>query len=117
MDKSKMKNMVVLKDLPSNIVDEAIVILKPNVKLKSISKTNKDKKKDRDKKNKKETKDNSRKYIINEAEMLITNYINDIENQRKKKVKSNVSIERKYKRLKLMALVFVILFFVSCIIK
>ena len=31
-----MKNMVVLKNLPSNIVDEAIVILKPNVKLKSL---------------------------------------------------------------------------------
>ena len=30
MDISNMKNMVVLKNLPSNIVDEAIVILKNN---------------------------------------------------------------------------------------
>ena len=30
MNTDDMKNMVVLKNLPSNIVDEAIVILKPN---------------------------------------------------------------------------------------
>mgnify|MGYP003293870413 CR=1 FL=1 len=36
MNTENMKNMLVLKDLPSNIVDEAIVILKPNVKLKSL---------------------------------------------------------------------------------
>ena len=29
-----MKNMIVLKNLPSNIVDEAFVILKPNSKIK-----------------------------------------------------------------------------------
>ena len=28
--------MVVLRNLPSNIVEEAIVVLKPNVKLKSL---------------------------------------------------------------------------------
>ena len=38
MDTEKMKNMVVLRNLPSNIVDEAIVILKPNIKLKSLDK-------------------------------------------------------------------------------
>ena len=32
-----MKNILVLKDLPSNIVDEAIVILKPNVKLRNLN--------------------------------------------------------------------------------
>ena len=30
MEKGQMKNIVVLKNLPSNLVDEAIVILKPN---------------------------------------------------------------------------------------
>ena len=34
MDISNMRNMVVLKNLPSNIVDEAIVILKTNKKIK-----------------------------------------------------------------------------------
>lgn len=38
MDSSGMRNIVVLKELPSNIVEEAIVILKGNVDAKSIDK-------------------------------------------------------------------------------
>ena len=38
MDTSNMKNIVVLKNLPSNIVEEAIVILKSNAKVKNINK-------------------------------------------------------------------------------
>ena len=34
MDINNMKNVVVLKDLPSNIVDEAIILLKQNQKNK-----------------------------------------------------------------------------------
>ena len=34
MEASNMKNMVVLKNLPSNIVDEAIIILKNGKKVK-----------------------------------------------------------------------------------
>ena len=34
MNISDMKNIVILKDLPSNIVDEAIVFLKQNQKVK-----------------------------------------------------------------------------------
>ena len=34
MEDSKLKNMVVLKNLPSNIVDEAIIVLKSNKKVK-----------------------------------------------------------------------------------
>ena len=41
MNTENMKNMVVIKNLPSNIVDEAIVILKPNIKLKSLDKIEK----------------------------------------------------------------------------
>ena len=36
MEFGQMKNIVVLKNLPSNIVDEAIVVLKPNKKAKQI---------------------------------------------------------------------------------
>ena len=36
MDIGQMKNMVVLKNLPSNIVEEAIVVLKPNKKVKNV---------------------------------------------------------------------------------
>ena len=33
MDTSSLKNIVVLKDLPSNIVEEAIVVSKSNKKI------------------------------------------------------------------------------------
>ena len=32
MEESKLKNMVVLKNLPSNLVEEAIIVLKSNKK-------------------------------------------------------------------------------------
>lgn len=38
MEENNMKNIVVLKDLPSNLVDEAIVIFKQNVNVKNIYK-------------------------------------------------------------------------------
>lgn len=34
MDVSNMKNIIVLKNLPSNLVEEAIVVLKENKKVK-----------------------------------------------------------------------------------
>ena len=70
MNISQMKNMIVLKDLPSNIVDEAIVILKNNAKVKNrqaIENGNLDK-----------FKENSNidyDYLIKEAEFVIENYI------------------------------------------
>ena len=34
MDINRMRNIVILKDLPSNIVDEAFIVLKKNQKIK-----------------------------------------------------------------------------------
>lgn len=107
MDKDNMKNMVVLKDLPSNIVEEAIVILKPNVKFKSLDKIEKNNK------GKKIKTVNPKKYIINEAEMLVSNYISRIENDKNKKVKANKQIEDKCKRLKIIAIFLGIAFLAS----
>ena len=108
MDKQDMKNMVVLKDLPSNIVDEAIVILKPNIKIKNLDLI--------DKNSKKPKKENSKKYIINEAEMLISNYISNVENNKNKNIKINKKIEKKYKRLKAVSValgvIVMLLFFI-----
>ena len=100
-----MKNIVVLKNLPSNIVEEAIVVLKGNkVKLPE----NKDKGND----NKEKTND----YILKEAEMVISNYLSKVENRGLIGKKKNKGIEKKYKILKLVsaclfvALIGVILF-------
>ena len=43
MEESKLKNMVVLKNLPSNLIEEAIVILKSNKKVKKLEKIDKEK--------------------------------------------------------------------------
>ena len=89
MNDNIIKNIVVLKDLPSNIVDEAIIILKPNRKIKSLETiNNKTIKKLRDE------KDN--KYILKEAELLIKEYISKTDNTEF----NNKKIEEKYKRLK-----------------
>lgn len=115
MDIENMKNMIVLKNLPSNIVDEAIVILKPNIKLKSLNIPEKNSVKN--KKSKEIKSKNSKKYIINEAEMLVSNYISKIENEKKNVSKVNKKIENKYKRVRALAMFLGILFLFSCIIR
>lgn len=112
MNTDNMKNMVVLKNLPSNIVDEAIVILKPNIKLKSLDTIDKN-----SKKNKKVKEENSKKYIINEAEMLVTNYISKIESDKNKKIKANKKIEDKCKRLKMISISLGIMLLLSFLIR
>lgn len=96
-----LKNMVVLKDFPSNIVEEAIVIFKNNIKIKEVEKAKKNKQQGTE--NKKIKKDKS--YILNEAEMLITNYIRDIEQKSKSSKEQNSKANRKYKRVKKYAYV------------
>ena len=90
MDNNQMKNMVVLKNLPSNIVEEAIIVLKQNKKVKKMEYI-----KNNDTKNKQAKQENG--YIVREAEMVISNYLKEIEEKRKPK---NYSLEKKYNRLK-----------------
>ena len=44
MEASKLKNMVILKNLPSNLVEEAIVILKSSAKVRDLQKIENNKK-------------------------------------------------------------------------
>ena len=111
MEKESMKNMVILKNLPSNIVEEAIVILKPNVKLKSLNLA------ENNQKSKSKKQENSREYIINEAEMIISNYLSKIENEKKKTASVNKKIENKYKRVRAIAMFLGILLLASWLIK
>lgn len=87
MDIGQMKNIVVLKNLPSNIVDEAIMVLKPNKKVKNIQYIKRSEEKEKVQK-----PENG--YIVKEAEMLISNYLKEIEESRKPKKTSNW--EKKY---------------------
>lgn len=96
MDVSNMKNIVVLKNLPSNIVDEAIVILKSNKQAKKLEYVDKGSQFEYNEKK------NSKDYLIKEAESVISNYISKIENGKSSASKGyNVSIEKKYKKLKI----------------
>ena len=89
METSNLKNMVVLKNLPSNIIDEAIIVLKSNKKIKKLEKIEKIEK-NKNIKDKEEKIDN-KEYILKEAEMLVNSYISEIENK---------NIKQKYKKVK-----------------
>ena len=110
MESSDMKNMVVLKNLPSNMVEEAIIIFKENQKVKEkelIEKGNKI--------NSAEIETKSKDYILKEAEMLVKDYINKIENK-KKLEKCDRDIVTKYKMLKCYSIASTIVFVISLII-
>ena len=105
MDISNMKNIIVLKNLPSNLVDEAIVVLKQNKKIKKYqyvdSEGNKkinDKVKDKSKDANVTDEKISNEHILKEAEMIISSYISRIENNSNKSKKEINQIEKKYRK-------------------
>ena len=87
MNDSKMKNMVILKNLPSNIVEEAYVVLKPHKNFSLQKQENTEERL-------------TSEYVVKEAEMVISNYLSKIE---EKKVIRNLEVEeikKKYNNLK-----------------
>ena len=105
MNASKMKNMIVLRDLPSNIVEEAYVILKPNIKLKN-----------KDKIDLQEDK-SSPEYIVKEAESVINNYLLNIEEKSQQKNIEINKIRKKYIKLKKICMWLGIAFAINLIIQ
>ncbi len=99
MNTGSLKNIVILKDLPSNLVEEAIVFLKENQKLKKPELIDIDNKKQNGKTAENKEK-NSKDYIVNEAQMLIAEYISKLENKNKKEDISYKKLKKKYKILK-----------------
>lgn len=110
METSNLKNMVVLKNLPSNIVDEAIIVLKTNKKAKKLQKIEQNKKMQVNE-NIKKDKD----YIIKEAEMLVNNYISKVENRDKKTI-FNKDAKEKYNKLKKYAIVVTVMSILQTIV-
>ena len=103
MDTSSLKNIVVLKDLPSNIVEEAIVVLKENRKIQKLELIDKSKKQNKEQSQVKTISEQGQKpkdYIIKEAQMLISDYISRIENRNKTENQSIQNLKKKYKKLK-----------------
>lgn len=91
-----LKNMVVLKNLPSNLIDEAFLILKPNQRIESFEYSPKQEEQSGQERNSKE-------YIVKEAEMVISSYLNknDIAGKRELQM-----LKAKNKKLKIATLVF-----------
>lgn len=96
MDISKMRNIVILKNLPSNLVDEAFVVLKKNQKIKKLEYV--ENKFDRFSEN--ADRESEDEYVVKEAELIISNYINTLENQDFIGGKRNSDLNNKYKKLK-----------------
>lgn len=71
---SQMKNIIVLKDLPSNLVDEAIVILKSGSKVKNKEMVEKNHKTSFE-----ESGDTGYEIAIKEAEYIVGDYMKKLE--------------------------------------
>lgn len=109
MKQNQMKNMVVIKDLPSNIVDEAIIILKNNKKIKSLNTIEKQG-------TEKPEKEINENYVVKEAEMVISNFISQIEKEKHFKSFSIKQLECRYKKMKAVTIVLSIIVVINIIL-
>lgn len=109
MDTNNMRNTVILKNLPSNLIEEAFVVLKKNQKIKKFEYVD----------NQIESfyyennQDEDSEFIIKEAELLISNYIDKIENQDLCGNKTSLEYEKKYKKMKKIVAVLGFVLFIS----
>ena len=107
MNTEVMKNMVVVKNLPSNMIEEALIILKPNLKVKELEAIN------IDKNGKEEEEATNSAYVIKEAELLVKEYISKIEKE--EKTERDSKFEEKYKSMRKKAIIS-LFFSISCLI-
>lgn len=98
----KMRNMIRLKDVPSNTIEEAIIILKENKKAKKYERLNTFKNFESE-----ETDNNN--YVIKEAELIISDYLKHVE-------KNDKPQEKRIKKLRIINLGLVIGLIISIIL-
>lgn len=109
MPNNNLKNIVVLNNLPSNLIDEAIIILKSKKVARKLELI--DNKTVPIYKKNKESND----YVIKEAEDIINNYFAKIEKNQCAKTRST-NIESKYKRIRRYSILISFLLII-CIVK
>lgn len=100
MQKNKVNNIIVLKEMASNFVEEAIVVLKPNIEFKNDDKKVKNNELSENERNK-------NRSIVKEAEFIIENSLNKLHEESKKNEKKE--IEEKYKKMKKLVYALVII--------
>ena len=106
MEKCKMKNVVVLRNLPSNLVEEAFVDVKSRKVARSLECI--------DRKNRKidgDSKDDG--YIVREAESVLSSYASFVEKKEGRKV--DIGIKRKYDMLKIYGVLVTIAFVIAVV--
>lgn len=123
IDLNNMKNIIIVKDLPSNLIDEAIIVVKD--KIKNIDKLIENKQnyehcfiKEEDFNKIRNIQRENRKYIVKEAEMVVSDYLDKIDEN--KKYKEKVKLKKTYKKLKYTNLCLMLTSIIStmiCIIK
>lgn len=106
MQLSKMKNIIVLRGMSSNVVDEAIVVLKPNIKLKQSEYNSKGKMTSIDK--------NKKMIVTKEAENTINLYIKKL--QKDSKTQINDQLKMKYKFLQICNIALVCTIIIAAVI-
>ena len=111
MEMNSMKNMIVLKNFPSNIVEEVFVVLKENVKIHKVEMA--DKKGSKEKEKKQMSKQDS---IVKEAEMLISEYVDTLQKKEFKVKNENKKMMEKYQKMKKITILLSIFSVLSTIV-
>lgn len=106
-----MQRIILLKDVPSNIVEEAIVVLKDNKLINRKSKAVEF----FDSENKFARYQSDKDFVLKEAQNVIFEYIRDVENKKDRIDQSK--LEKKYKRLVYSISVISFLFAIDIILK
>ena len=106
MQNSKLKNSIILRGMASNVVDEAIVILKPNIKVKKF---------EHSKNSQVQEYNYSKDFIVKETENVIIEYINKIsEKNSESKIKK---LQNKIKILRIINIMFFIALLIITVLK
>ena len=128
MDKEEMKNVIILKNLPSNLIDEAIMVIKDRKSAKKFDfnqiLNNGEEKhkviqgyiKNDELKKIENTRKEGRKYVIKEAEIILSDYISKIERPKYNESKIK-KLEKSCKRAKKINLVLIIVSFISIVMQ
>lgn len=101
-----MKNVVVLRNLPSNLIEEAFVVVKSKKVARSLERID-GKNENIDRKNKDDG------YIVREAESVLSSYVSLVEKKDDKKVE--FGIKRRYNMLKIYGVLVTVAFVVAVV--
>lgn len=106
MEKCKMKNVVVLRNLPSNLIEEAFVVVKSKKVARSLERID-GKNENIDRKNKDDG------YIVREAESVLSSYVSLVEKKDDKKVE--LGIKERYNVMKIYSILVTMAFIIAVI--